>query len=89
MSARTVHKYPILVVDEQIVQMPIGAEILCAQVQCGTICLWALVEPNLTKEPRRIEIVGTGHEIDEADRKYIGTVQMRDGALVWHVFERP
>lgn len=74
--------------DTQTVQMPTGAQILTAQMQGQTICLWALVdcEPELPKQNREIEIIGTGTIIIEAPRHYIATVQC--GQWVWHLFER-
>jgi len=83
-----VWKYPLAVTDVQEVEMPAGAEILSAQVQDETLCLWALVVPGWEEEPRRIRIVGTGNPFDhETGVKFIGTVQMHSGLLVWHVFE--
>lgn len=85
---KRIYKYPIRIQDEQIVHLPTGAEILCVQIQNGAPFLWALIEPQTGEEARRIVIAGTGHEMEDCERKYIGTVQMRDGTLVWHVFEK-
>lgn len=70
-----------------ILEMPAGAEVLAVQVQGETPCLWAKVDPNLAKEARKFFIVGTGKAFPEGADEYIGTFQMRDGALVWHLFE--
>lgn len=87
-AARRVYKYVLRVDDSQSVEMPSGAEILCVQTQRGDVCLWALVNPNNSPEERRFRIAGTGHPADECSaNRYIGTVQMMSGALVWHVFE--
>lgn len=83
----TIWKFPIKITDVQKVEMPMGAEILSAQMQNGDLCLWALVSPANNKELRTIEIHGTGNYVEPADRKFIGTAQMAGGALVWHVFE--
>ena len=74
--------------DTQTVEMPEGAKILTVQMQGQTLCLWALVdvEPELPKQNREIEIIGTGNQIIEAPRRYIATTQC--GPWVWHVFER-
>jgi len=82
----TIWKFPIKITEVQRVEMPIGAEILSAQMQNGDLCLWALVSPASNKEMRIIEIHGTGNYIVPANRKFIGAAQML-GALVWHVFE--
>lgn len=81
-------KFPIGIVDLQNLLMPEGAEILTAQVQEGGLFLWALVNPAAPAQRRVIEILGTGFEIADAERKHIATAQMADGSLVWHVFER-
>lgn len=73
------------------VEMPKGAEILTIQMQYGNPCIWALVDPLNDKEIRSIEVFGTGHSIYYdmgIERKYIGTFQLADGALVFHLFER-
>lgn len=86
---KTIWKFPIRVVDSQVVEMPFDAKILCVQVQQGAPCLWALVDTEAIKSSRRIYIYGTGKPIpDNIDMKYIGTFQYLGGSLVWHVFER-
>lgn len=81
-----VWKFPINIESMQTVLMPAGAAILCAQMQGTVATLWALVTPNGSPTRRLIEIFGTGHAMDEAERDYIGTIQT--GAFVWHIFER-
>jgi hypothetical protein len=87
----TVYKYELKLTDEQSVNLPKGAEVLTIQVQHDTPCLWAMVDPNAPKEARFFETFGTGHVIRTdmgVERSYIGTYQIHDGALVFHVFER-
>lgn len=85
---RIIYKYPLQMVDAQTVAMPEGANILTAQMQGENLCLWVLVdaEPELPKQNREIEIIGTGNGFIEAPRRYIATAQ--SGHWVWHVFER-
>ena len=86
-------KFNLKITDRQTVEMPFGAEILSVQQQGSAgLQLWAIVDPDGAKEHRVIEIVGTGTpmaDVDEEDlaRFHIATVQVRGGALVWHVFE--
>lgn len=78
-------KYPLQVVDQQMIRMPEGAEILSVHLQDGVPCLWVAVDPTLASEERTIWIVGTGNPADDvANQKFIGTVVM--DFLVWHVF---
>ena len=84
-----IYKYKLAVTDLQELPLPEGAEILTAQMQYDNLCLWAAVDTNVGKMVnRQIEIIGTGHPIEAAQRDYIGTVQIHGGALVLHVFER-
>jgi len=87
---KAIWKFPILVVDNQQIAMPEGAEILCVQMHRGEPCLWAMVNPDRPKEQRAVEVFGTGNPIKSdmgTSRKYIGTFQMLAGDLVFHVFE--
>lgn len=85
---RTVWKFALKTQDVQEVEMPVGAECLFVGEQGGWICLWCRVDPFATKEKRIIGIVGTGHPAPADDGRYIGSVILRGGDLVFHVFER-
>jgi len=92
MSDRVIWKFPLSANTTQGVSMPKDAEILSVQVNRGVICLWALCDPDAEVEDRAFAVFGTGHRYSDvifdkfADR-YIGTVQMGSGVLVWHVLE--
>lgn len=83
----SIWKFPLVTIDQQTIQMPVGAEILTVQIQAGEPCLWARVDTEQLVEPRNIAIHGTGHEVPDTTRKHIGTYQMADGDLIFHVFE--
>ncbi len=84
----TVFKYELEVTDRQEIPLPPRATILSAQVQQGKVCLWAEVDYDelYLAEPRHIRIHGTGHPVTESLR-FIDTVQLSGGKLVFHVFE--
>lgn len=87
---KAIWKYELEITGKQTLHLPIGAEMLCVQMQGVTPCLWALVKPYGVTEDRYIETFGTGHNIGcdmGIDRAYIGTYQTID-KLVFHVFER-
>ena len=70
------------------INMPIGAKILTIQEQNGKPYLWALIDSEAKKENRVFCIHGTGHIISYIEaKKYIGTYQLMNGALIFHVFE--
>lgn len=83
---RAIWKFPLIVRDEQWINMPRGARPLSVQVQNGTPCLWAMVDCDAQPEPHRFRLYGTGHPVDEPAQHFVGTFQMYDGSLVFHLF---
>jgi len=84
---RTIWKFPIEINDVNVIMIPIGAEILCVQIQYDEPWIWAIVDPEIPKEPRVFRTFGTGTPIEDNPGNYIGTYQLRSGSLVFHVFE--
>ena len=74
---RTVWKYE-LDIGKTILSMPVGAEVLCVQLQNDTPCLWACVDSEQPQNQRTFSIYGTGHELPEQKEKYIGKELPRD-----------
>lgn len=85
----TIYKYPLDITDEQTVMMPCTHKILSAQIQKGSLYVWAWVDTNSTEMSVKFAVVGTGNpipfHIDPDKCKFISTVQ--DGSFVWHIFE--
>ena len=79
---KAVWKYPIAGIGHP-VKVPCGARFLSAQMQDGSLCVLALVDPDAPLEVRQLLVVGTGQPFPGGE--YIGTVQR--GPFVWHVFE--
>ena len=87
---KTIFKYKLEITDKQIIEMPINSKILTVQTQNEVPRMWVLANPLEAKEKRCIEIFGTGHNVNsdmDISRNYLGTFQIRSGALVFHVFE--
>ena len=84
--SRTIWKFPLDVLDEQIISMPRHAEILSVACQNDALVMWAKVDPENSLRQHKIHIRGTGHPLDEEEGRFIGTVLMAGGSLVWHVF---
>jgi hypothetical protein len=57
---------------------------LHVDVQSGTPCVWAMVDPASPKVMKQFQTVATGEPFDPTAKHYIGTVQM--GSYVWHIF---
>lgn len=83
--------------EEQELEMPMGAAPLTVQMQEDALCLWAIVNPEAPKLNHKVYVFGTGGRLPDIDptvthryrhgyieRGYIGSVQ--DGPYVWHVF---
>ena len=89
---KTIYKYDLDLGHINRVQIPKGAEILCVQSQKQASkevpCLWAIVDTDAPTTYRRFFIFGTGEAMNpEYPLTYIGTFQLKAGALVYHVFE--
>jgi hypothetical protein len=90
MTSQTVWKFPVPLggaSDQVHLEMPVGAEILTVALQHGAPQLWARVDPDAPREMRLFRWAGTGHRLHERERRYIGSIQMLTGALVFHLFE--
>jgi hypothetical protein len=86
---KVVWKYPLASIREQVLELPANAHILTVQTQHKQPCIWALVDPTMPAERRKIVIVGTGQADDVLASlvNYIGTFQTNGGDYIWHVFE--
>jgi hypothetical protein len=68
--------------------MPSGAEYLTVQVQGGTPCVWSLIDPSAPFVKITFDVFATGQSVDNTNRTYLGTYQLDDGELIYHVFVR-
>lgn len=84
---KTIYKYEVPVTSGVTVQLPEGARLLCVQMQHGNPCLWAQVDSDAPLETRSFCWYGTGHQLPHVPGQYVGTVQLNNGALVFHLFE--
>lgn len=89
----TIWKYPLEVTGEQRILVPKDARLLSVQIQYEIPHLWALVNTRMLKEERVILTFGTGDPIEKREIRnslvnYLGTYQMQNGKLVYHVMER-
>lgn len=84
---KTIWKYQLKTID-QFIRMPAGSKLLSVQIQHGHPQLWVLCDPNARLTPRRVRVYGTGHTVDSSvPGEFVGTYQLMDGALVFHVFD--
>lgn len=83
----TIWKFELETEDEQTLSVPFDAKTLDVQVQKGKPCLWARVRSDLPKRDVTILTRGTGHPMTGDEGDYLGTYQLDDRALVFHVFK--
>ena len=76
---KVIYKYDLQAMEVQYVDLPVGAKLLCVQVQHERIALWALVTPQHELEKRKITMLFTLG-------RYLGTVQKYGGNLMLHFF---
>lgn len=87
--AKEIWKFPLVIKERQVITVPAHAKILALQLQDETPCIWALVDPTYARKPRTFHMYETGQvfpEGREADT-HIGTVQVDNGRVMYHVFE--
>lgn len=85
-----VWKYPVPIVGDGRVTLSVpGGVVMSVQMQRGEPCLWMGVDPEMPKQERCFEWVGTGHDVPSHVIQYVGTVQSNGGVFVWHLFEVP
>ena len=84
---RAIYKFELQTVGRQEINLPMGAVIISAQAQSGNICLWVELDTKAQTYKKAIHIYGTGHEIDDdLHLRFIDTVQLANGALVFHIY---
>jgi len=88
---QTIWKWTLEATDHQTISVPKGTRWLTVQTQYDDPQLWGLCDPDETeREERHIFIHGTGRPISQSFsiKEYIGTFQLNNGTMVFHVFEK-
>ncbi len=85
---KTIWKFTLLPQSQIELQIPEGFEALSVQTQNGVPQLWCLVDPEAEPHWAVFYIYGTGHDVTaRGPIKFIGTFQLPDEGLVFHVFQ--
>ena len=90
---RSIYKYDIVNTSNGIIEGPI-TKLLTAQVQHGTIVVWAEVDTEAPNRKFEVFPLGTGWPLDTPAGKecildthtYLSTVQLAGGSLIFHVY---
>ena len=84
---RTVYKYELALIDYQQIAAPEGAIARSVMLQQGVPTLWAEVDTRLEVEAMHIITIGTGQPMPEEPCTFIGTYQLLEGELIFHVYQ--
>ncbi len=64
-----------------------GGEVLSVSAINNQLYLWVLVDPvSIGQEIVDLRIFGTGHDINCGLGRFLGTVSIHGGRMVWHVW---
>lgn len=98
-----IYKWVLKPKDVQQITVPKGTEFLSVAAQHEAPCVWgkvpevaaaafpnSAIAPDVSYviEPRTIAMYGTGHSFrDDLNQQFLGTVLLRGGDLVVHIYE--
>ena len=71
-TGRTIWKYQLPVLEEFILEMPKGAEIIRIADQGGMLWAWAVVDTEAPLEARRFLAFKTGAAMPDSNLRYLG-----------------
>lgn len=85
---KRIFKYVLSATDTQTITLPYPNKVLSVAEQYGNIVVYAWVDDDPTMmKSYTFQIRGTGHNADGLDNyKFLGTVKLQDGELMFHVF---
>lgn len=84
---RTIHKFPVMSGVFHLT-LPKGAKVLTVQTQYHQPQMWVLLDTENETERRIFVTFPTGGDVPEDTHLgYIGTFQLAEGNLVFHLFE--
>ena len=82
-----IYKYELALTYKSIIKLPANSTILSLQTQSGIPCIWVWMDVGKKTEVEVIlYTIPTGQVTDLENAKFLGTYQLAEGALVFHVF---
>jgi len=85
---KTIWKYPFMIADHIELKVPKGARFLCADEQRAAPTMWFEVDPGEPLETAFFELRDTGQPFDGTEGRYLTTLMIAGGALVFHLYTR-
>lgn len=83
---KTIYKYEVKAGLNEL-YLPQDTKVLTVQIQDDNPYMWAIVKTDKPLVKRLFYTYGTGHEIKHLIKEYIGTFQLLNLGLVFHLFE--
>ena len=84
---KTIWKFNLPISNYCTIQIPKNYKILKVAEQKNEITLWAQVDDCKDTEDVTFRIVGTGQPLGDKQLKYLDSVSLYDGYLVFHVYK--
>lgn len=81
---KTIYKYPIEIVDKQIIKFDRSKVVHVGLDPQGTPCIWAEYCSIYPPSDHFVYIIGTGNPMPEITLRHIGS--FIQGPFVWHVY---
>lgn len=85
-------KYPLNIAVQQVVHLPVEAQVLSIEVQHNKLCMWALCEDAAFRQTKAVEVVmimtgaiGVPEDI-LTTHHFMGTKMLSNGGFVVHAF---
>lgn len=83
-----IFKQTLKIEDTQTLLLPFNSKILSLQTQRGIPVIWYECEEQNSLTPFVLDTYPTGANLPENHGTYIGTYQLQDGDLVFHVYKK-
>jgi len=83
---KTIFKYQLKNMNEQLFWLHAGAKLLHSDIQHGEMTLWFLVDSDQPKACAQVNLYATGEKIPDDHGEHVGTFVLHGGALVLHAF---
>jgi len=85
---KRIYKYSLDTIDQQVLRLPSNSKVLSVAAQGDNIVLYVRIDDTIVRMTDCLVLIhGTGHDADDTiDSTFVGTVNLYNGALMFHVF---
>jgi len=85
---KRIYKYSLDTIDQQVLRLPSNSKVLSVAAQGDNIVLYVRIDDTIVRMTDCLVLIhGTGHDADDTiDSTFVGTVNLYNGTLMFHVF---